>query len=180
MYNKTISTREQAAIRLYILDGERIPREQLFRIAYDGSEEDIGRLASTPSLATRWFQSGRIQEYYNEQKTLEADRRERERAAIKADIVAQMKNDTAAVANSETPDYTDPRQAVAKLNSIIFSAKDSSEALDGLKVLLQRQQELAAASATNKPEAKQMRFFVPLQCHDCPLYKEKHKSINNK
>lgn len=62
-------------------------------------------------------------------------------------------------------DYSDPAAQKSKLNEIINTAKDSGEALDALKVIIQGQKNDAEAAKDKQIQ----RFYTPVQCRTCEI-----------
>ena len=73
-------------------------------------------------------------------------------------------------------DYSDPRNQLRKLNSLINGSKDAGETLDALKVMISKQSDLAPEKKTEPP----VRVYVPLSCDACPLYKDAKAKLNRK
>jgi len=63
-------------------------------------------------------------------------------------------------------DYTNPKNQADKLNELINTADDPSEALDALKVIISSQR----ADKESAKQGRQVRTYIPINCTDCPLY----------
>lgn len=62
---KKMTTREKAVI-VYSLLFPETSREDLFRAAYDGSDEDFSRLKSTVTASYHWLNTKKVSEYREE------------------------------------------------------------------------------------------------------------------
>ena len=163
-----LTVREEAAIRLYLHEGEDISPVYLYRLAHPGSLQEVDSLKDLPASASRWIRSKKVTQYMDEQRAILNDRKAKERMKIESEITARIQA-SADPGKHTVPgfvDYSDPKAQLAKLNELINTASDPGEALDAMKVLLSKQAELAPA---REPE-KQQRFFLPLCCSECPLY----------
>lgn len=163
------TVRERLAARLYILSGETISPSDLFTLAHNGSLSDIAKMTSLPSTASRWLRSNKISKLLNSERGAYQLRQEAERKKVEAEIFARVRPGEKDFTPAGMVDYSRPENQVKKLNQLVNTAKDSGEALDALKVLLSRQTELSTA----RREERQVRAYLPLSCHECPLYIEK-------
>ena len=69
-------------------------------------------------------------------------------------------------------DYSDPKNRQRLYNEIIATAKDDPKTrLDAAKVFEQVQRDDREAAKAQK----QSRVYLPLACHDCPLYNKARK-----
>lgn len=176
MAKNELTKREKAAIRLYVLSEGDVGIADLYAVAYDGDESAVSRIASLPSVASRWWRSQKVTEYFNEQKAAFGARKEKERMRIESECLARTsgKNKDGQLVNFV--DYSKPSNQMAKLNQLINTAQDPDAQLDALKVVIARQQELAPEKRT--PE--RVHAYLPLRCDSCPLYKkEKEKLVSN-
>lgn len=175
-----LTIREQAAIKLLII-GEITSPQQLYRIAYADSLEAVEALADLPANASRWLRSQRVQNYLEAEKAAYNAKREKDRLKIEADALAKYGKESSQTSTTH-PDFTDyssPAAQIAKLNELVNTAKDPGEVLDALKVLISKQNELQAGMQETK-DRKVQRFYTPLQCRDCPLYKAKAEEIKQR
>lgn len=174
MRNKDLSEREQLAVRLYVLD-DTIGRASLYRLASSRSEEQLAQMGDLPAAATRWFFSGRIQAYYNAQRALFEENKAREKARIEADAANRIAAKAEGKMDHGHIDYSDPRNQLRKLNSIVSNSDDIKDQLDALKLLIGKQMEIAP----EKRSGAQVRAYLPLTCYDCPLYRNAKMNNND-
>lgn len=179
MGTSLLTEREKAVIRLAIYYPGKIPKQELYRLAYRGRYEDTDQIADVPAVATHWWNSKKVQGFYQVEKAAFDARREAERASIQAECETRIK--AAADAGVESSkgviiDYSRPENVRRKLNQIINAAKDSGEALDAIKLLLARQTEIAPEA--QNPAGRQVRAYLPLQCYQCPLYLRERENLN--
>ena len=73
--------------------------------------------------------------------------------------------------NSKYVDYSDPSAQRAKLNELINTATEPGEALDALKVIISGQR----ADRDAAKEGRTVRAYLPVSCHECPLYEKLRK-----
>lgn len=174
-----LTKREEAVLRLYVLTGETMQIKQLFRLAYDGGEEDINRLSSLPSLATRWMKSHRVAQFLETQRAAERERKDKERMRIESEILARVAGKGKAEQHPKFPkfiDYSKPENQVRKLNELINTAKSPDSALDALKIAIARQEELAPAKRSSE---RASRVYLPLRCEKCPLYEQEKEKLQS-
>lgn len=162
MAKNELTFREKAAIRLHIYTGGDIGIADLYRVAYNGDETAIARIASIPSVASRWWRSAKVVDYYTREKATYDAKKEKERLQIEREVSARLSSP-----EKVEIDYSDPKNVMAKLNTIINTAADSGEVLDAIRLLVQKQNDLAPARKTEQVQ----RFFTPVQCRDCAVKK---------
>ena len=163
----SLTPREEAAVRLFLHEGEDLSPVFIYKLAHRGSLEEVEHLADIAASASRWIRSKKVTQYMNEQRAIFNDRKAKERMKIESEVTARIQA-SADPAKHTVPgfvDYSDPKAQLAKLNELINTASDPGEALDAMKVLLSKQAELAPA---REPE-KQQRFYLPLACSECHL-----------
>lgn len=171
MAKNELTLREQAAIRLYIYTDGDIGIADLYRVAYNGDETAVSRIASIPSVASRWWRSGKVVDYYTREKAAYDAKREKERLQIEREVSTRVPS-----TEKKEIDYSVPSNQIAKLNEIINGASDPAEALDALKVVIGKQGELAPEKKTF---GQQIRTYLPLKCQACPLYQEKRDQLQS-
>ena len=66
---KKITTREKAVV-LYSLLFPETSREDLFRAAYDGSDEDFSKLKSVETQSYHWLNTKKVSSFRDEAKGL--------------------------------------------------------------------------------------------------------------
>ena len=166
MKNK-ITIREQSAVRLHIyMDGEVSP-SLLYKVAHPGSIETVEAISDLPAVASRWWRSRKIQDFYTAEKALYDARKDAERKRIEAETTTRIQAEKAGhLDRAGLIDFSIPENQRRKLNEIINGTADAGEALDALKVLIAKQGELAPVERKETP----VRVYLPLSCSDCPLY----------
>ena len=178
MKNLVLTEREKAAIRLAIYYPNKIPKQELYRIAYRGRYEDTEQISDVPAVASRWWDSKKVQGFYQTEKAAYDSLRQAERASIQADCEARLRATQSGTGDDDAAggiiDYSRPENIRRKLNQIINTAADSGEALDAIKLLLARQSEIAPE---HRPEGRQVRAYLPLQCYQCPLYVKEKENL---
>lgn len=166
-----ISEREQAVIR-YAIAYAITDKTLLYRLAYDGSRADLEKVNNISNgIASRWFNTQKIQAFYQTELAAWNDRRTKEKAAIAAEAVARKEQQ----AHDGLIDYSSPKAQVAKLNELVNTATDPGEALDALKVMIARQGDLAPEKKTEGNQQQVQRFYTPITCGSCPIKKAYHK-----
>lgn len=168
MSTRNITEREKAVVK-YAIAYNETSSLKLYRLAYDGAEKDLAGLSSINSIASHWWRSKKIQDYYKEQVTIyEKQLKGIEDKAV-TDYVSKI---ATAEANGETVpaltvDYSLPDNMIRELNRIIADAgKDDKTKLDAIKVLAaqtNREQDGGSGSDIH-------RFYTSLKCRDCVLY----------
>lgn len=162
---KNLSEREQFAIRFAIFD-ESVGRAAIYRLSSSKSESELAALKDLPACATRWWFSARVQDYYNEQLSIYQKKKENERERIEKEAINRIKATEEGSKEHGNVDYSDPRNQLRKLNTIVANSDDVKDQLDALKLLISKQTEIAPA----KKNGPQVRAYLPLSCNDCPLY----------
>lgn len=172
MVKNEITIREMAAARLLVYGLEKSPA-RLYQVAHPGALETVAGLSDLPATASRWLRSKKIQAFIEtEQAALDA-KREKDRKRIEAETLARIQSAKEGTQLAGHVDYSVPANQLRKLNELINSAGDPSEALDALKVLISKQNELAPEKRTERP----IRAYVPITCTECPLYAEAKAKI---
>lgn len=184
------TNRERAALAAFVLGIVNDWRE-CYIIGADRSREDFARLADQNTPISRWKKAGRIVKAYEDvQKMIAgklADARregyekameELTRQAEEAQQGEQRNNGTSADGKPANRfaliDYSDPANRKRLYNEVIRDAKgDPKTRLDAAKVFEQIQRDDKQAAR----EQKQVRAYLPLTCHDCPLYEAAKKKV---
>lgn len=175
-----IATLADTAALLMFVFGIENDWTKLYCIAAKEDEEQAAGEALN-KRATRWRNSDRIKaemrrvellrEHILQETRLEAFEDGKKAALGDAHTATETKTKLTEGRKTEAQmaivDYTDPVLQKKKLNEIINEAKDSGEALDALKVIMQSQKNDAEAAKDKQVQ----RVYTPLRCHDCPLYK---------
>lgn len=171
--NQVITERETMAVRLSVWYAGKLPLPLLYSLCYPGAFEDAQALRDLNAVASRWWRSKKIQECLSTETATFKAYRDAEESRIKAECEARQQ----AVRKDDAPaiDYSDPSQQRRKLNELIAGSTDPHDQLDALKALMARP-EIAPDSRKEKP----VRVYVPLSCHECPLYKDAKAKRNVK
>jgi hypothetical protein len=167
---RNITEREKAVIKYAVAFGIT-HRQDLYRLAYNGTLEQVAGLADLGALASRWYNSKKIQDFLQVEMKEHEIRKERIRDEIRQEMEEQARKEGKEREKaSSLIDYSDERNIIKKLNQLINTAKDDSEALDAVKTmaaLLKQREDLRSS----KEKDKVARFYLPLRCHQCPLYR---------
>lgn len=133
------------------------------------------KAATVGSIASRWKNSARVQQYFQEINEQQETRiKKRIAAAIEEDRRSnEPKQPERARDVSGLIDYSDPAQQRRKLNELVNTAEDTKEALDALKTIIATQKDDRDAAR----ERKQVTTYLPVRCNSCPLYQERKKSL---
>ena len=167
LLGETLTDKEKAALHMYVFGGVD-NWQYLYTIAlpkdYNGTKENLLQYAS------RWKGTRKVKDYIQQLTMIKerALRIEREKGFKEG--VASVENDRLKrelFANGVgVVDYSNPTNQTKKLNELINTAKDPTETLDALKVLVAMQK----ADKEGAKEGKQVRAYLPINCTICPLY----------
>ena len=175
--NKVINEREKAAIRYGIAYGIE-SKVELYRISYNGTEAQIAAISDISAQASRWWNSRKISEFYARESEEYKIRQDRQRARLREEVKAEMEE--ARRTGRATPDglidYSLEQNQIHKLNEIINHSGATGEELDALKMMIA---EISRKRLPEKEERKP-RVYMPLNCGDCPLYREAKDKLENK
>ncbi len=168
-----LTIRERAAALLFIHGLETSPA-RLYTIAHRGSLEAVEALSDLRATASRWFHSAKVQDFVQREKAAYDAQKATERKGVEAEVLArvQAQGDNS-LDGAGLVDYSRPANQLAKLNSLINGSRDAGETLDALKVMIAKQSELAPEVRRENP----VRVYLPLACHDCPLYKREKSKL---
>ena len=168
MQNKQIITeREMAVVRLSVYYPGKTPLPLLYSLAYPGTFADAQALKDLPAVASRWWRSKKIQDFLNSETAVHKATVEAQESRIIAECMARLQSD----ADSDQArglDYSRPENQRQKLNELINGATDPHDALDALKTMIQRQQDIAPE---HRNQGKPIRVYLPIVCSDCIIYK---------
>lgn len=175
-----ITTREKAAI--FALAAGILPDWKTAYICADQkTEKEVLAIAGLVTMISRWRHSTKVQTYLEYCRRFISDRehdaRERGKDELRNGINIENEVKDSERAENETKnkviDYSDPTARKTLYNQIIRRATDDPKTqLDAAKVLEQIQRDDRQAAS----EQRQVRAYLPLLCHDCPLYQnEKNK-----
>ena len=164
--NQTINEREKAIVRLAVYYPGKLSPALLYSVAYNGTLADAHALRDLPAIASRWWRSRKIQDFFQAETALYNANKDAVEARIESECMARLESKRDAVRPSRCVDYSRPENQRAKLNELINGAVDSHDALDAMKLMIQRQQDIAPEQV----KGPQVRAYMPLTCSDCPLY----------
>ena len=162
---RTISRREEAAVRYAIAYGIT-SKPEIYRIAYDGKEAEADGLASLASVASRWWASRKIQEFYQDEKVLWEARMKSVAKKAVSDLKGREGTGKASAGKDDgLVDYSIPANQLRELNRIINDASlDEKTKIDALKTLI------ATQKGKGDKDGDIQRFYVPIKCHMCAVY----------
>ena len=177
--NKTLTDRERAALYLHIY-GRVDDWKTLFLVAYDGTLKDAAKVNYLETYVSKWRNSKKVKEclenirYYqmNDREKLIQDTRQQQREEDET-ILNGDNERTKTKKAVPVVDYSDPENRKRLYNEVISKAGDDPKTqLDAAKMFEQIQKDDKQAAR----EQKQVRAYLPILCHDCPLYqKERDK-----
>lgn len=162
--NQIISERETAIVRLAVWYPGKLSPALLYSLAYPGAFSDAQALRDLPAVASRWWRSKKIQEFLQAETAVFKSNKDAMETRIQSECLARFESKVARPAKGI--DFSIPENQRAKINEIINGATDPHDALDALKLMLSRQQEMAPESRKETPQ----RFYLPISCSECPLY----------
>lgn len=169
---KELSEREAAILRYGIAYNITSPAK-LYALACDGSQD--------PAVATRWMQSKKVQDFLTRERAFWDESRRKEKAKIESEALAREAASRGKAASSKDLgpiDYADPKNQLRKLNELINTARDADEQLDALKIMIATTAKNAEADEST--HRKQVRAYLPLNCHDCPLYQRARQELEER
>ena len=170
MSNKQLNQRERLALLLYVHGLETSP-SAIFELA---CPEQYAANKFAASAATRWIQSKRVAAFVEAEKALLKERRDRHDEEVAARALASVVSGEGEAQTDK--DYSNPDNRKRLLNRLIASSSDSKEILDALKLIATQPTGGSAEGARGSVH----RFYTPLQCHQCPLYKEAKAKLDKK
>lgn len=161
---KELTIREKSAIAYALIFEDASPSD-LLRLSRDCPISETDKLKHLPSSATHFWQSERIQSYLNERKAILAAKDERIRQEGRDEALKGMERRPGQAVDSL--DYSDPIARKRLYNDIITQSKgDPKTQLDAAKMFENIQKDDREAAKAQK----QSRVYLPLTCHNCPLY----------
>lgn len=170
LINRTLTTREKAAIALHVftgLDDWRL----LYIIAQDESTQ-AEKPKFLDAYASRWKNTDKIKQYIktlqDEQATRDAIQREKGREEErKRREEGERTNGESQTRKIKEIDYGDPKNRRQLYNEVIANSGDDYKTkLDAAKVFEQIQKDDREAAKAQK----QSRVYLPVVCNECPLY----------
>ena len=174
--NNELTPREIAAAQLYAYGIETSPAK-LYAVAHRGSLEAVEALSDINASASRWLHSEKVQSFVRREKAAIDARQAQERKTIEAEVLARVRaKKDGSLTEAGQIDYSDPRNQLRKLNTLINGSTDTGETLDALKVMIAKQSDLAPEKKGERP----VRVYVPMSCDACPLYAEAQARLKRK
>lgn len=161
---KTITEREMMAVRLSVYYPGRISLPLLYSFAYPGAFADAQALRDLPAVASRWWRSRKVQDFLNSVTAQYKAHQEAEVSRIESECIARLSADGNAH-QERGIDFSIPENQRKKLNELINGATDPHDALDALKTMIGRQQDIAP----EKKNGPQIRAYLPLTCDQCVI-----------
>ncbi|MBR5397644.1 MAG: hypothetical protein IK145_07325 [Bacteroidales bacterium] len=171
--NQIITERETAIVRLAVWYPSKMSPSLLYSLAYPGAFSEAQALRDLPAVASRWWRSKKILECLQAETALYNANKDAVEARIESECIARHDSSGDAMHPLRGVDFSLPENQRAKLNELINGAVDPHDALDAMKLMMSRQQDIAPDQA-KKP---QVRAYLPLTCSSCPLYMEKRNKI---
>ena len=192
---KELSEREQHAIEWELVIGQNKGKTKAYKLAFNGSLEELDKLTTINSNAGKWWRSDKVQKYVKKYTLLLERLKQKHKIEILQEIAKEFNlnfdelqkgilkynnennNDdnekseaSANGANSKIStliDYSKEENQIAKLNRMINNASnDDRAAIDALKLMIQTQKD------NKKDDENEIhRFYTPLKCSECQLYK---------
>ena len=172
--SKKLSELEKAVLYYHVF-GNIDDWTQLYIIADNTNTDE--KPAYFGSEVSKWKNSEKVQAFLQKIKKDKADQdanerlkgREEERKRI--EDTERTKNEAQNDLGTIT-DYSDPENRKRLYNEVIRKAGDDPKTqLDAAKMFEQIQRDDKQAAR----EQKQVRAYLPLLCHDCPLYQKEQK-----
>ena len=151
--------------KIYLLSRERAPD------TYDKK--------GLPQAASKWKYQAKVQDFYNDcLKDLDEEKKRLiEEAAAPLNIAeggeaegeGEVKMKNSAEKKVIGIDFTDSENALRELNKLANDIQDPAKKADAIILLTK----LIASTRPEEDKAKEVqRFYTPLNCKDCILYKE--------
>lgn len=160
---------EKAAIYYYVHSGCK-DRNLIYQLA--NNPERFNKLSNNSKAVTvsRWFNRPDIQErikleIYNQEKT-----RQEERDKIVSSVAVAAEPESRQKASPEAVNFLDRDEFLKFLNARANEIQDDKLRNDILKMLSDN---LRYKDGENDENNEIQRFYTPIICKDCPLYREK-------
>lgn len=178
---KTVTDRERIAIYAMVA-GYINGWKEAYILGAQKPEEEIRKQSGLNVYVTRWKDHKDIYRTYTEIKAFYEAQKQAIKDQARKDAGMDGMREEGRKDNESTPsddgkkeskivDYSNPDNQRRKLNQIVNNAKDSGEALDALKVIIQGQR----ADREAAREQKTVRAYLPLTCSECPLMEKARK-----
>jgi hypothetical protein len=165
-----LSPREKAAIIYGLVYNPEATQYALWEMAVDYKSDDAAE-STKKGYASRWYNSAAIV-IFREQFMANYERMVKEKidaalAVQKEELMVKF-----GAINPDDIDYTKPEAQKRLLNHLINAADDGRERLDALKAIVSMQKDDREAARDNKVQ----RFYMPIRCSQCPIYKKADKA----
>ena len=174
LQSKKISEREKAVLYYHVF-GNVDDWKLLYNLADDRKTEITPKFIDT--LVSKWKNSIKVVTFLQELYKLKADHDAQEREKGRKEERQRIENTERTEREEKkgvsiTVDYSDPENRKRLYNEVIRKAGDDPKTqLDAAKMFEQIQRDDKQAAR----EQKQVRAYLPLLCHDCPLYQKEQK-----
>lgn len=173
LLNKTLTDKEKAVLYWHVFGGVN-DWHLLYKTAINEATFKGKTLNNLRDYVSKWKNSEKVKNYIRELEILKLRMLEtaKEEGKIEgAESVRTKSGDL--VEGAVFVDYSNPTNQIRKLNTLINKAKDPNEALDALKVLIASQK----ADKETLKEGKPIRAYLPISCHNCPLYLQESAKV---
>ena len=171
---KPLTNREKAAILAYKL-GLIPDQKTAFVTAEDAPEKDAANRKSLTTLASRWFNSEKIQNFaaYVDRLLSDRDADARQRGRDEAEMQGPGEESDRTDGRRRAPvDFYDPANQKRQINRIIQEARDDPKTqLDAIKAIQQTQRDDRQAAR----DQRQVKTYLPQRCSACPLMQQARK-----
>ena len=180
LQRKEINEREKAAI-FYHVFGNVNDWRKLYKIA-DPTTDKKTDIKFLDTYVSRWKRSDKIQAFIKLVQEEKVRQQIEQRNKGKEEAQNQEQEQQRESKRTETQpenkptkliDYSDPKNRQHLYNRVIANASDDPKTqLDAAKMFEQIQRDDREAARAQK----QSRVYLPLVCHECPLYNKAHKA----
>lgn len=158
---------ERAAAYLYIIEG-LTDRRTLYNIAFGSEKTKNLNENSLKTMSSNWFNSFRIKNFIKEYKQTQ----DKQTEILTQEITERVKTETTNQLNQKTQDeninFLDRDEFLQFLNSRANEITDDKLRNDILKMLSDN---LRYKDGENDENNEIQRFYTPLLCKDCQLYR---------
>lgn len=162
-----LSPAERAAAYLYIIEG-LTDRRTLYNVAFGSEKTKNLNENSLKTMSSNWFNSFRIKNFIKEYK----ENQDKQTEILTNEITERVKTETTNQLNqknqNENINFLDRDEFLQFLNSRANEITDDKLRNDILKMLSDN---LRYKDGENDENNEIQRFYTPLLCKDCQLYK---------
>lgn len=176
------TTQREKAILYALAAGYITSWKEAYILGGQKPEEEASKATALKSTVSRWKVHPETIKAYNEVCAIIQAKENAIREEVRREMGKETRGEERQRDNESTSsddgkksakivDYSNPDNQRRKLNQIVNNAKDSGEALDALKVIIQGQR----ADREAAREQKTVRAYLPLTCSECPLMEKARK-----